>query len=155
MKTNHTLYIIPSGKPKIWDRNPELGSTKANEAYTGTFHRLCQQYVKQFSDPWVVISPKYGLLRPDDEVKGTYDLSFNIKRNPEVISIETMKQQLDDKGLQHFSNIIMLGGKKFKPIMNQLYSNAQVSFPLHGTKGIGDMQRILKQAIEKGQKISK
>ncbi|GAA0488017.1 hypothetical protein GCM10008986_11980 [Salinibacillus aidingensis] len=147
MENLNELYVIPSGKPKIWDHKPELGSVKACEAYTGTFHRLLQQYVEMINVHWVIISPKYGILNPDEFVPETYNLSFSMKKNPDVISVERMSQQLSEKGLSDAKRVVMLGGKKFKPIMEQLFPQASLHYPLHGSKGIGAMQKSLKDAI--------
>ncbi|SET21339.1 hypothetical protein SAMN05421676_103238 [Salinibacillus kushneri] len=141
------LYVIPSGKPKIWDHHPELEAVKASEAYTGTFHRLLQQYVRMLAVDWVIISPKYGILGPEDIVPESYNLSFRMKNNPNIISIDEMRSQLAQKQLLDVENVIMLGGKKFIPIIEKLFPKALHDYPLYGSKGIGDMQRRLKDAI--------
>lgn len=43
------LVVVPCGRSKIWDRNPDLGSIAA-EAYTGTPFRLNRQYAERFGD---------------------------------------------------------------------------------------------------------
>ncbi|WP_102026360.1 DUF6884 domain-containing protein [Salirhabdus sp. Marseille-P4669] len=142
------LCIIPSGKPKIWDKSPEIGAVKASEAYTGTFHRLCQQYAKMHYSNWVILSPKYGFLRPDDRIEKTYDLSFSNKNDPNVISITELKEQVQSYRLHDVREVVMLGGKKFKPIVEMLFGDPiKRTFPLHGLKGIGYMQQRLRDAI--------
>ncbi|MBB6453855.1 hypothetical protein HNQ94_002306 [Salirhabdus euzebyi] len=149
------LCIIPSGKPKIWDKYPHLNHILAKEAYIGTFHRLCQAYAKQFYGNWVIISPKYGILLPNQFVEGSYDLSFSqIHKNKDIISIPYMRKQLKDNNLFNVPKVTMLGGKKFKPILEMLFPNdVSLSFPLHGTRGIGDMQKRLKDAMEVNKKL--
>lgn len=49
-KTN--LINIASGKPKIWDKSPDIGPVKASEVYTGTFHRLSRAYAEQFANEY-------------------------------------------------------------------------------------------------------
>jgi hypothetical protein len=54
------LVIVPCGRSKIWDREPDRGSVAAAEAYTGTPFRLNRQYAERFGDAWVVLSAKDG-----------------------------------------------------------------------------------------------
>lgn len=55
-KTN--LIIIASGKPKIWDKSPDIGPVKASEVYTGTFHRLSRAYAEQFANEYLNFIPQ-------------------------------------------------------------------------------------------------
>ncbi len=145
--------IIPSGKPKIWDRSPELGAVRAREAYTGTFHKLCQAYAEKFADDWLILSPRYGFLKPEDLVLGPYDVRFTLKgTNASTIQMEELKAQWQEKGVAAFEPVTILGGKKFTPLLSQVTDQKNpLLTPLSGSKGIGDMQGKLKQAIQSGQ----
>lgn len=91
-KTN--LIIIASGKPKIWDKLPDIGPVKASEVYTGTFHRLSRAYAEQFANEYLILSPKYGFLRPDDIVLKTYDVRFTMKgTGADTIQLGELKEQ--------------------------------------------------------------
>ncbi len=48
------LVVVPCGRSKIWDRNPDLGPI-ATEAYTWTPFRLNRQYAECFGAAWVVV----------------------------------------------------------------------------------------------------
>ncbi|KGL40682.1 hypothetical protein HCJ57_10360 [Listeria booriae] len=146
------MIIIPSGKPKIWDKQSDLGAVKASEAYTGNFHRLCKAYAETFDGDYLILSPKYGFLKPDSLVLGTYDVRFTARGvTPETIGLEALTQQWQALGIQQAS-ITMLGGQKFKPLLEQITNGKQVfSFPLHGSKGIGDMQKRLRTALDTGE----
>ncbi|ENH97190.1 hypothetical protein J416_07102 [Gracilibacillus halophilus YIM-C55.5] len=151
----HTLCIIPCGRKKIWDKYSYQGPTEAKDAYIGVLHRLCRQYVRMHDLDWVILSAKYGLLCPEDVVWGNYDVSFHDKKS-KIIPMHTMKQQKQEKKLARYKNIIVLAGKKYQPIVNELFSEAhRIQYPLLGTKGIGDMQSRLKSAIETGHVIHK
>ncbi|MBC1867548.1 hypothetical protein HCA39_13590 [Listeria seeligeri] len=146
------LIIIASGKPKIWDKFPDLGPVKASEAYTGTFHRLSKTYAEKFADSYLILSPKYGFLRPDDLVAEPYDVRFTMKGTSEAtIQLEELKRMW--RGLQINPNelVPMLGGEKFRGLLSSITDNKQTfDFPLTGSSGIGVMQQKLKQAIESG-----
>lgn len=147
------LCIIPCGRKKIWDHDPETGPTQANNAYIGVFHRLCQSYAKTFYDDWVIISAKHGFLLPDDIVPKNYDVSFSMYKE-EIISIKTLKKQRTHKKLDVYDQIIVLGGKKYQPIIREVFQDAaSIEFPLSGSRGIGEMQQRLKRSIENEQPI--
>ncbi|AZB42758.1 hypothetical protein CEF21_10885 [Bacillus sp. FJAT-42376] len=146
------LCIIPCGKRKIWDQEPDMGAVEARFAYTGIFHRLCQDYARTFFGQWVILSAKHGFLRPEDPVPENYDLGFHMK-HPDIITIYDLKQQLEGKQLNDVKEVIMLGGKKFAPILADVFGKPAV-FPLRGSQGIGEMQRKLKEAVMTGKEIN-
>ncbi|WP_208589424.1 DUF6884 domain-containing protein [Gracilibacillus suaedae] len=149
------LGIIPCGKKKIWDKIPSTGPTKAKNAYIGVLHRLCRQYVELHFDNWVIISGKYGLLLPDDMIPGNYDVTFR-PNDPEVITIDILRNQLKEKGLDLFQDIVVLTGKKYQPIINQTFQQAEsIQYPLLGTKGIGQMQGLLKNSMNNNKALHK
>ncbi|EAE7733013.1 hypothetical protein BLK74_04015 [Listeria monocytogenes] len=146
------LIIIASGKPKIWDKLPGIGPVKARDVYTGTFHRLSKAYAEQFAADYLILSPKYGFLRPDDVVSKTYDVRFTMKgTGTDTIQLEELKKQWQKLQINPTEPIPMLGGKKFRGLLTSITDGKQAfSFPLDGASGIGVMQRNLKQAIETG-----
>lgn len=145
------LCIIPCGKRKIWDNHPNLGAIMAENAYIGTFHNLCMRYAKRHFDCWVTLSAKHGFLLPTDMVPGNYDLTFH-PNHRSVVSVDTLKEQLKRKGLENYQHIVVLTGKKYQPIINQAFSYAnKIEFPLLGTRGIGEMQKLLKDSLDNKQ----
>ncbi|WP_117169878.1 DUF6884 domain-containing protein [Paraliobacillus sediminis] len=143
------LAIIPCGKKKIWDRNSSQGPAVVKDAYVGVLHRMCEQYAEMFCDQWVVLSGKHGLMLPNETILENYNVTFGVKNNGEVISIEELQSQLLDKKLGAFDQIISLTGKKYQPIIEETFGpNKDIRYPLLGTKGIGEMQQRLKSAIK-------
>ncbi|SFM01569.1 hypothetical protein SAMN04487943_106199 [Gracilibacillus orientalis] len=141
------LCIIPCGKKKIWDKILDAGPTKAKHAYIGVLHRLCRQYVELYFDNWIIISGKHGLLLPDDIVPENYDVTFR-PNDPNVITVEKLRSQLSDKRLDHFRDIVVLTGKKYQPIINKTFHEVDsIQYPLLGTRGIGEMQGLLKRSM--------
>ncbi|WP_088809601.1 MULTISPECIES: DUF6884 domain-containing protein [Listeria] len=150
------MMIIPSGKPKIWDKNPKYGPCQARKAYTGTFHKLCQAYAEKFADEYVILSPKYGFLHPNDTLLKTYDVRFNQKGvTAETIQLDALKAQWRALKLENQESIILLGGKKYGPLLEQITGGTQQFVqPLIGYSGIGVMQAKLKQAILSNQPLN-
>ncbi|MDT0000300.1 hypothetical protein QJV15_05390 [Listeria cossartiae subsp. cayugensis] len=154
-KTN--LIIIASGKPKIWDKFPDIGPVKASDVYTGTFHRLSKAYAEQFAKEYLILSPKYGFLRPDDIVPKTYDVRFTMKgTGADTIQLEELKAQWQKLQINPTEQIPMLGGKKFRGLLASITDDKQsFCFPLEGATGIGVMQRELKQSVETGMPLNR
>lgn len=147
------LSIIPCGRKKVWDNYEKYGPAPAKDAYIGTLHKLCRNYAEMFTDKWVVLSAKYGFLYPDDMVSGQYDVTFN-QKSDEIITIETLRRQVRDKDLEEFDKLVILTGKKYKPIINGCFTdNMKRTYPLLGYSGIGYMQRALKQAVQNNTPI--
>ncbi|WP_047152309.1 DUF6884 domain-containing protein [Aneurinibacillus tyrosinisolvens] len=146
------LSIIPCGKKKIWDRVPEAGARRAQEVYIGTFGKACQAYAAQFFDVWVILSAKHGFLFPDDIVPENYDLSFD-SGSSDVISIDNLKKQMAERGLESYDEITVLGGKKYRKVVEQLYNPDSLKYPLRDCKGIGYMVQKLNKAVQEGKEI--
>ncbi|EJV85554.1 DUF6884 domain-containing protein [Bacillus cereus] len=146
------LCIIPCGKKKIWDKCPDYGETEAKDVYISPFGKACQAYATEFFENWVILSAKHGFLRSNDIVQENYDLAFDSKSN-EIISIEQLKQQMIDKGLLQFDEIVLLAGKKHKKVVTKLYPEEVITYPLEGCQGIGYMLQRLKGAVEAQQEI--
>ncbi|MGN8645192.1 DUF6884 domain-containing protein [Gracilibacillus sp. HCP3S3_G5_1] len=147
------LCVIPCGKKKIWDKVPDEGPTKAKNAYIGVLHTLCRQYVEMYFEDWVIISGKHGLLLPDDIVAENYDVTFR-PNDPKVITLERLRKQVQVKHLDQYREIVALTGKKYQSILNQTFHFAnKIEYPLLGTRGIGDMQRLLKKSIQDSEPL--
>lgn len=140
------LCIIPCGTAKIWDKNPNAGPTEAQHVYTGVFVSACQRYALANFDHWVILSAKYGFLLPSDIVEEDYNVSFN-KPSNQTINVGTLKEQAFKKGLNHFQEITVLGGRNYTSRVKEVFNQGQtLLFPLEHCKGIGYMLQWLAQA---------
>ena len=74
------LVIVPCGRAKIWDKHPDAGPTAAADAYTGAPFTVNRHYAEQAGGDWVILSAKYGFLRPTDLIPGTYETTFKRRR---------------------------------------------------------------------------
>ncbi|WP_138415180.1 DUF6884 domain-containing protein [Aquibacillus sediminis] len=147
------LCIIPCGTKKIWDKYGDVGPTPAKEAYIGTFHNLCEQYATRFCDEWVILSAKHGFLLPSDMVEENYDVTFNTKSD-QIISMEQLQKQVDQKKLNQYDTVVVLTGKKYVPIVKGSFEiEKNIQFPLLRYSGIGYMQQALKRAVTTQQPL--
>jgi hypothetical protein len=147
------LCITPCGRTKIWDRCPEAGVIRAEEAYVGAFAKACQAYAKRFFTNWVILSAKHGVLLPDDPVPENYDVGFQMKGS-QVITVERLREHFCEKGFGDLDEVVVLGGKKHVRVVQQVVGEqVRVVWPLAGCKGIGYMLQRLRQAVEAGREI--
>ncbi|AMA72416.1 MULTISPECIES: DUF6884 domain-containing protein [Aneurinibacillus] len=147
------LCIVPCGARKIWDKYPDAGPTRADEAYISPFGKACRRYAARFFDRWVILSAKYGFLLPDDIVPENYDLAFDSKR-PGIISTRQLQAQMKAKELDTVSEIVVLGGKKHRRVVTAVFGDGYTyRFPLSDCKGIGYMLQRLNQAVMEGKEL--
>ena len=144
------LIIIPCGLGKIWDKHPNAGAIKANDAYTGAPFKVNREFAERFSDRWVILNAKYGFIDPDFIIAGPYNVSFK-KKSTEPIEIDTLIQQIRKMGLNKYGKVVGLGGKEYRWAMEAAFKTyeAEVQFPFAGLP-IGKAMRAIKEAIKPG-----
>lgn len=145
------LCITPCGAKKVWDKTPLAGPTIAKDVYIGAFANACQAYADQFFDQWMILSAKHGFLWPQDVLESNYDVAFD-SPSELVISRDCLRQQILDKGLTQFDEIVVLGGKKYARVVLDIFDpqSYTLRFPLAGCKGIGYMLQRLNEAVRSG-----
>lgn len=150
------LCITPCGKKKIWDKHPEAGPSVARDVYCGAFANTCQAYADSFFDAWVVLSAKHGFLWPDDVVGENYDLAFDSK-SEQVITPAQLRQQIIEKQLDQYAEIVVLGGKKYERVVRAIFDEPanSLQFPLRQFKGIGYMLQALNEAVRDGKEVER
>lgn len=142
------LCVIPCGKKKIWDIDPSKGPSAARNVYLSPFHQACRTYAQTFFADWTILSAKHGFLRPDDIVPENYDVTFGM-RHPEIMPLDALKAQAEQKHLMQYDEIVMLGGKKYRPVLMSVFGKEQqITYPLARYRGIGYMLQALKQAVD-------
>lgn len=145
------LVVVPCGKSKIWDRQPEHGPAPAIDAYTGAMCRLNRQYAAQFGDAWIMLSPRYGFIAPDFVIPGPYDISFRLPRT-HPIAVAELQRQVRTLGLAAFSDVTALGGSGYRGAITAAFAgtSARLHAPFAGLP-IGKMMQATKAAVEADQ----
>jgi len=145
-----TLCIVPCGNRKTWDKNPNTGPTKAEHVYIGPFAKKCREYAMKFyPTSWCILSAKYGFLFPNDIVPGPYNASFNDpKTNP--VTTKELSAQVMEKDIDNYDRIVILGGKNYVEMANEVFSSKEILTPLRECKGIGYMMGKLNDSIKRG-----
>lgn len=148
-----TLCIVPCGTRKIWDVNPSAGPTMAKDVYIGPFAKKCQEYARCFyPNRWCILSAKYGFLGPREVILAPYNVSFNdLKSGP--IAVDDLIQQAIGRGLEVFDEVVVLGGKNYVQMIQQVFVGKRVRTPLKGATGIGVMMGWMSEAIRRGVEL--
>jgi hypothetical protein len=142
------LCIVPCGKKKIWDKEPNAKSTKARYVYIGPFAKKCKEYAEHFyPHSWCILSAKYGFLFPDEVIPSNYNVSF-VDKNSKTITIDELSLQIKSKNIDKYDKIIVLGGKYYLTIVKKVFPKKKVFNPLKDCKGIGYMMQKLNSSIK-------
>lgn len=143
-----TLVIVPCGRCKIWDTQPDHGPARAADAYTSRFFMFNRAYAERFGDAWIVLSAKYGFVTPDLLIPGPYDVTFK-RRSSDPISHQRLAKQVDASGMDEFEVVIGLGGKEYRKAITDAFEGTPVSllFPFSG-QPIGIMMSNTKRAVD-------
>lgn len=122
------LCIIPCGKKKSGMSSLMPSTVRAEDAYLSPFHQACERYAKAFFDEWVILSAKHGFLRPNDLVSRNYDVTFGTG-HPEIMTADELSRQFHEKGFSNIKELVMLGGKKYRSVLNAVIGEHQhISF---------------------------
>jgi len=150
VKEMRTLCIVPCGKKKIWDENPNAGPTKARDVYIGPFATKCREYaLKFYPDSWCIFSSKYGFLFPDELIPENYEARFGDPTS-NTISMEELFAQAKKKNLYNYDCYVVLGGKEYVNRVKEVFKQKKIITPISGLSGIGEMMHRLDGLISKG-----
>jgi uncharacterized protein DUF6884 len=140
------LVIVPCGRAKIWSKHPEAGPTPAADAYIGAPFIVNREYALRTAGDWVILSAKYGFLRPADLIPGPYESTFN-RRSTNPIGMAALRQQVRRMGLDRYSEVIGLGGQEYRKAIEIAFEDMPVNlaFPFAGLP-IGKAMRATKRS---------
>lgn len=147
---NDILVIVPCGTATIWDKNPHAGPTEAYHAYHGTPFKLNRAYAERFAHRWVLLSAKYGFIRPNFVIPEPYDVSFR-KKSTNPVHLDTLVQQIDELRLNTLRVAVGLGSKESRWVVELAFQHTGVItvFPFSGLP-LGTSMQVIKHAIEIG-----
>lgn len=99
-------------------------------------------------------SAKYGFIRPDFIINGSYNVTFKDRSSREVITIKDLRKQIEQMGLDKYKEIIVLGGKDYADKVKSAFSNKDIRIrePVKGLP-IGKRIKKVKEAVDKGKEL--
>jgi hypothetical protein len=140
------LVIVPCGLAKIWNKHPQAGPVSAASAYTGPPFVVNRAYAERSGGDWVILSAKYGFLRPTDVISGPYNTTFK-RKSTNPIAVAALQEQIPKMGLDRYTEVVGLGGKEYRQAITAAFANtsASLTFPFAGLP-IGEAMRAIKHA---------
>jgi len=150
-----TLLITPAGRSKIWDRDIHMDPAslvKANDAFIGRFALRSRQYAeKLYPGDWVILSPHYGFLLPEDRIKyykGDRFFSDN------AADLETIKENAEADGLLNYERVVFLGSeidhREYIEIVKAVFKEKWIEFPILQARNREEMLGKLVDAMTRG-----
>jgi len=140
------VCIISCGKAKIWD-NPGKKKPRARvcaqDAYTGPLFTSAKNYAeKRHRGPWYILSDKYGLILPGEEIEN-YDVSpEDIKDDPEFFEAVHHRARADPD-LSRAKKIVLIAGKIHQDIIERVFPGVEIFNPVQGLTQ-GERMHVLK-----------
>lgn len=149
------LVIVPCGRSKVWSKHPDAGPTPAVKAYTGAPFTVNREYGEASGGDWVILSAKYGFLRPTDIIPGPYEVTFKVPAT-EPISVEALRSQIREMGLDRYTDVVGLGGKEYLAAIEAAFRGTAgtLQFPFSGLpigKAMGATKRAIAQLVDAHQ----
>jgi hypothetical protein len=119
------LVIIGCGKSKIWDKHHDIGPQKAEDVYTSGFATVKRKYAQSQGCDWMVLSAKYGFIRPDFVIPGPYNVTFNVP-STHPMSLPELKKQVEDQELGRYDEITIVGGVEYIKMTTDAFADTAV-----------------------------
>ncbi len=106
-----------------------------------------REYAEASGGDWVILSAKYGFLRPTDIIPGPYEVTFKV-RSTGPIAAEALREQVKRMGLDRYAEVIGLGGKEYRAAVESAFrgTRATLGFPFSGLP-IGKAMGATKRSI--------
>ena len=112
-----------------------------------------RRYAERFGDAWVILSAKYGFLDPDDLVAGPYNVTFK-RRSSGPIDSAVLRRQVREQGLDHFNQVIVLGGADYRARVKEAFASTSVQLhcPFAGLP-LGPSLHAVNEAVSSGRPL--
>jgi hypothetical protein len=141
----YSLAVIPCTGQK----NPDLTEAPAEELWTGNHFQLTLAYTELFFDRILVMSFKYGLIKPSDVIQ-TYDIDMRVeKARARIRWWYLLKKQIDDLADNDPPSLVALFTGSFERdrVIREFVKHGvdQITVPWEG-KGIGLRQAAVYDA---------
>lgn len=120
--------------------DPET-SMPARDLYQGAIFRKARQFAEQNRFDYVIISAKYGLINPEDEIAG-YEQILKVSADVDAI-LDQVTGRLQAI-LPSYDRVIVIAGERYRETLRKV---ADDRFGYLEAAGIGDMQKKLNIAL--------
>ena len=116
---------------------------KAEDMYQGKLFKAVKEFVKAKRFDYVIISAKYGLLKPDQLIEG-YEKTLRSREDVENIR-EKVEKELKVI-LPAYDRILVIAGSRYRDALRNLWDDR---FHMIRSRGYGDLCSILKRSLRR------
>ena len=116
-------------------------SARAEDMYQGKIFEAAKDFANTKKFDYVIISAKYGLLKPDDVIEG-YEKVLQSKEDVEAIRGNVEKEL--KTMLSSYDKILVVGGPRYREVLRDLWDDRFMTIK---GRGYGDICRILKRSL--------
>jgi cytoplasmic iron level regulating protein YaaA (DUF328/UPF0246 family) len=143
----HVLILTSCTKNKLGYDDSQR--SEAQEMYQGTLFKKVKTYAEAMDFDYRIISAEYGLLLPTDPING-----YN-KRLKTTADVDNIRSNVEEKlrtQIAPYETIVVIAGEKYREVLFNLFSDER--FVFLKTRGIGDMIKIVSDAIPKNKELT-
>jgi len=137
--TGRVLVITECTKAKK-GYDPKIRA-KAEDMYQGQLFKAVKNFVNTRGFDYVIVSAKYGLLRPDETIEG-YEKVLKSKED-----VEAIREQVESRLkpiLGSYDKILVIAGSRYRQALRDLWDDRFLTIK---SKGYGDLCRILNLSL--------
>lgn len=145
LKSKKVLVITACSGTKLGN-TPHV-KAKAKDMYQGRLFKLTRKLCEKFKWDYVIISAKYGLLFPEEEIEG-YEKVLKNKEDIEEIKpkvIPKLKEMIPN-----YDKILVIAGKNYREVVNELIDH---NFIFLKSKGYADLCCRIESIVSKQEKL--
>jgi hypothetical protein len=110
--------LVITGCTKTKTSYNEKVKVKAESLYTGRLFRAVRLYSRVKDFPYLIISAKYGLVRPYDEIGGYEQVLSN---NEDVKRIRPQVTEDLEEILPDYDTVLVIAGKKYREVLEDVW----------------------------------
>jgi hypothetical protein len=143
-KNSNRIVIISCGKSK--NKGPNC---LAKNAYNGRSFLLKRKYAELSGNPWLILSAKYGLLKPDKEINPNYNMTVSTIEDVQKLASKIAKQIPDFLEYSVADEVVFLGPGAYVKALEIAFEGKKPIRINHVTKGLnqGRSQKRIKELI--------
>jgi hypothetical protein len=105
-----------------------------------------------FPGAWCILDPRNGFLFPDEVIRREHSACL-FRPWTEPIGLDELRAQVRRRKLDQYDRIVVMGGRRFIILVEDVFPGRKVRAPLAGVGGIGDMMHELNAALSSGLRL--
>ena len=145
LKDKGVLVIAACSQTKIGN-TPDV-KAKAKDMYQGRLFKVTRKLCEHQKWEYVIISAKYGLLWPEEEIEG-YEKFLKTKRDIEEIKPKVIPKL--QKIIPNYDRILVIAGENYREVVRELIDDR---FIFIKSKGYGDLCSKVMSVIRDQKKL--